>query len=129
MNQRARRIVSTAVAILVALSSVFVCAPVPASAAEGHCKPAAAMKAGCSHCQPTNVMDCCATSAPQPASMPQDGQNQGAPAASASTIVPAGVAAIEGSLQVPDLARALRESPPHGYRSTDLSLLNATLLI
>lgn len=129
MNDLFRRIVSTAVATLVALSTVLICAPEPVAAAEGHCKPSVSMKAGCTHCPQKDVMDCCATSAPQPASVPQDGQTQSGPAGAASTVVPAWGAAIAAILHVPGLARALREAPPHGYRSTDLPLLNATFLI
>ncbi len=129
MSTGVRRIVSTAVAMLIAFSSVLVCAPAPAVAAEGHCKPAANMQAGCSHCPQKNVMDCCATSAPQPASVPQGNQTQGPSTSSTLTPVPAGLAAIPASLHVPDLSRALREAPPHGYRFTDLPILNASFLI
>jgi hypothetical protein len=87
------------------------------------------MKAGCSHCPQKNVMDCCATSAPQPASIPQDSQTQVTPTASSLTFVPAGIMAIAAGRHMPDLARALREAPLHGYRSTDLSILNASFLI
>ncbi len=128
MSNAIRRIVSTLVAILIAASTVLVCAPAPAAAAAGHCQPAANMKPTCSHCPQKSVMDCCATSMPQPA-VPQDRQNQGAAAAAPVSLVPADAVAIAASHQVPDLARALRDAPPHGYHSTDLRTLNAVFLI
>jgi hypothetical protein len=130
MNHGFRRIVSMAAAILIALSSVLVCAPVAKAAApEGHCKPVQTAKPACSHCPQKHVMDCCATSAPQPASVPQDSQQQGARSIPAPSMVQADGIAIVASLQVPALARVLRGSPLHGYRSTDLPTLNAVFLI
>jgi len=124
-----RRIVSTAVAIFLANGTAFVCAPIPA-AAEEHCKPAQMAKAGCSDCRPQqNVMDCCATSAPQPASVPQDTQQQGTRASASAMAAQLDAVVVLAALQPPDVARRLRAAPPHGYRSTDLPTLHAVFLI
>lgn len=130
MNNRWRHIVSIVLAIGFAMSTVFVCAPaVAAPTAEGHCKPASTMQAGCRHCHQKNAMDCCATSMPQPASVPQDSQQQGT--RTAPTAAPAPVDAVVAipSLPQPSAARAFRDAPSHGYRSTDLPTLNAVFLI
>jgi hypothetical protein len=129
MNKGWRRIVSTTVAIVFVMTSVLVCAPPVVSAPEGHCKPAAGMKAGCSHCPQKNVMDCCATSAPQPA-VPQDGQPQQASgAAAAAWAAHADAVFAPATLNALFVAKAVRAAPPHGYRSTDLPILNAVFLI
>ena len=126
MNHGFRRCASMILAVLFAASSVLVCTPVAAAqGAEGHCKPAS-QGAG-SHCPPKNAMDCCATSAPQPASTPQNDQQStrgGTP-----LLLQAESDALAVGLHLPSLARTLRSSPPHGYRSNDLLILNAAFLI
>lgn len=129
MNKSWGRIVSTLVAILIALGPVFTCVPT-APAAEGHCKPTESMKAGCSHCPQKDVMDCCATSAPQPA-VPQDASS---PQANSRTMptgspAPADLASAAPALQPPAVARTVRGAPLHGFRSTDLPTLYAVFLI
>lgn len=126
MNTGWQRIVSTAMAIVFVMSSALVCAPAAPASEEQHCRPAPGMKAGCSHCPQKNVMDCCAASAPQPA-VPQDTQQGTAGAtaawgAHAEAIVPA-------ALNTPAVSHAVRTAPPHGYRFTDLPILNAVFLI
>lgn len=128
MNIGWRRIVSTAVAIGIAMSTVFVCAPAIA-AAEGHCKPAATMKTGCSHCPQKNVMDCCATSAPDPSSVPQEVQQQGTRLVPTTSPAQADSAAAPAFPPCLPAAHVFRAAPLHGYRSTDLPTLNAAFLI
>ena len=129
MKNRWQRIVSTTMAILVAISSLLVCAPVASASSGSHCKPAQSMKAGCSHCPQKNVMDCCATSAPQPA-VPQDAQQQPGTALSATPLGSGpGAAIVPASGACAASAHLVRTSPPHGYRTTDLPILNAAFLI
>ena len=131
MTRSLRRIVSTfVVATLVASSTMLFCAPAIAAAApsQGHCKPSASVQAACSHCQ-KDVLDCCDTSLPQPASVPEDSRTQGTSSAPTAMLIPAGVAAVAAALNVPDILRVLRAAPLHGYHSTDLLTLNAVFLI
>jgi hypothetical protein len=128
MNKGWRRIVSTLVAIVIAATTVLVCAPPTSAAGEGHCKPAQSVKAGCSHCPQKTAMDCCATSSPQPASPPQDTQ-QPQPSRSSITTAQVGAVPAIAGLQPPSVTRTVRGAPLHGYRSTDLPTLNVVFLI
>lgn len=126
MSHGFRRFVSTAVAVWFVASSVLVCAPVAAAQApEGHCKPA--NQQADRHCPPASKMDCCATSAPKPASVPQNDQ-QGTRVLTAS-VLQADTDAVACAVDLPGLARTLRAAPVHGYRSIDLLTLNAVFLI
>jgi hypothetical protein len=128
MKSSWRHIVSATVTICIVMSSAFVCAPAVA-AVEGHCKPAATMQAGCSHCAQKNVMDCCATSAPDPSSVPQESQQQGTRLVPTTSPAPADAGAVLAPLPSPAVAPLFRAAPAHGYRSTDLPILNAVFLI
>lgn len=126
-RKSAARVLSLAMAIVIAASSALLCAPIAALAeAPDHCRPAA-VKQACTHCPVQDVLDCCENPEQQPASVPAQGQ--AARVSLDQSHAPAGAAALVTSPSVPAQEAVLRHAPPHGYRSTDLRTLNATLLI
>ncbi len=128
MTHVTRRIVSTAIALMMAISPVLVCVPVlEAATAEGHCQPAAAPAAhDCCPAAPAR-MDCCAAPDQSP-TVPAPAQSQ-ARVDSGTTVLQADGAPLTVSLVRPTLTALLRAAPLHGYRSTDLPTLNAAFLI
>lgn len=118
-SRRALSFVLTAVLLATAVMAVL---PARADARSGHCK------APCRHCQTSSTMTCCGTDRSEPSSLPLQTSTTSTQAQHAATLL----AAAFVSVPVTHAAigpSAVRFAPPHGYRTTDLPILNAVFLI
>lgn len=130
MTQVTRRIVSTAIALMMAVSPVLVCVPVAAAATqEGHCQPPAP-PAGhdCAPAAPDR-MDCCAARENGSPTLPASNPGQTSRVDGGTSVLQADGALSTVSHARPALTALLRAAPLHGYRSIDLPTLNAAFLI
>ena len=117
-----RRPLSWMLTMLVLTASVTAAAPLGADARSEHCK------APCRHCQTSSAMTCCGTDRSEPSSLPLQTSTTGAQAHHAAAFMTAAymtVAAVHDVIA----PSAVRFAPPHGYRTTDLPILNAAFLI
>jgi hypothetical protein len=124
-----RRIVGAFAALSLILGQAFVCAPVLATASEGHCGKSAAMAAAAHECcpsSPTSSMKCCAAPERELPGVPQ--QDSGRTEAGFARLHVLGTPGIVVNTNETGFA-LFRGAPPHGYRSTDLPILNSAFLL
>lgn len=123
-----RRILSACLLLAFLATQGLLCAPASA-AASPHCVQRASAPAhDC--CQPSDRMDCCAAPDRDAPAIPS--QSQTPPArVGAGSLVPLAMSAPGATpvLQAPMPCGLFRAAPVHGYRSTDIPILNAVFLL
>ncbi len=119
--QNSRRRLSVLLTLVV-LATSMMAVPARADARAEHCK------APCRHCQTSSVMTCCDNERSEPSTLPL-GTSTAAGAFQHWVAVPAFASTIFGVVGAITAPAPIVLGPPHGYRSTDLPILNSVFLI
>jgi hypothetical protein len=123
-----RHIASIVAVVSLIVGQAFVCAPAFASEVTNHCRQDAARAAAAHDCCPSATMNCCAVAEQESPALPQ--VDPGQSRSGSTRLQPCGApAVILVSTDRPALAEILRLAPPHGFRPTDLPVLNSAFLL